>query len=52
MLRVWIRTLDRQSELANAAPADALDLCFLLYRRLDCVDYAFCDLILQVEYAG
>ena len=36
----------------DAAPADALDLCFLLYRRLDCVDYAFCDLILQVEYAG
>jgi hypothetical protein len=38
--------------VGDAAPADALDLCFLLYRRLDCVDYAFCDLILQVEYAG
>jgi hypothetical protein len=35
----------------DAAPADALDLCFL-YRRLDCVDYAFCDLIAQLEYAG
>ena len=23
-----------------------------VYRRLDCVDNAFCDLILQVEYAG
>ena len=39
-------------QAGDAAPADALDLCFLLYRRLDCVDYAFYDLILQVEYAG
>jgi hypothetical protein len=37
---------------ARCAAADALDLCFLLYRRLDCVDYAFCELIVQVEYAG
>ena len=55
MLRVWIRTLDRRSGLAMPAPRTRSISALSTYsscRRLDCVDYAFCDLFLRVEYAG
>ena len=51
MLRAWIRTLDRRSGLARPPPRTRSIFAFYC-RRLDCVDYAFYDVILQVEYAG